>query len=304
MIKRDTTTDNLYGANKPSQAGDIAFLNLFLWVFWVNVYRLFCNRKVMQNPVGAFFIFLPTPLLEVVGYGIRNASLNSPENNGLYMANMIIIGISPIYLTAVNFIVFGALIPFVGEAFSTWKSGALVCVATILLPQVTHLQTRGTAQAYDSSQSQAYRNVGSGLMLGGLFFQVILWIIYLIFFAKFQSRLHREGGLNLTEDKTARVRTTSLALYITILTFMIRTIYRIVEFSLLITPGEELNMLWLYLFDATPTLVGVLAFAYLCPYDLPFAGAFRWGMKKRCSNHDQEDDVASSSGPPSYDDLK
>jgi RTA1 like protein len=97
----------------------------------------------MQNPVGAFFIFLPTPLLEVVGYGIRNASLNSPDNNGLYMANMIIIGISPIYLTAVNFIVFGALIPFVGEVFSSWKSGALVCVATVLLPQVTHLQTRG-----------------------------------------------------------------------------------------------------------------------------------------------------------------
>jgi hypothetical protein len=97
----------------------------------------------MQNPVGAVFIFLPTPILEVVGYAIRNASLNNPDNNGLYMANMIIIAISPIYLTAVNFIVFGSLIPFVGEAFSRWKSGVLLCVAIILLPQVTHLQTRG-----------------------------------------------------------------------------------------------------------------------------------------------------------------
>jgi RTA1 like protein len=86
------------------------------------------------------------------------------------------------------------------------------------LENVTNI---GTAQAYDSSQSQAYRNVGSGLMLGGLFFQVVLWIIYLIFFAKFQSRLHREGGINLTEDKAACVRTTSLALYINILTFMV-----------------------------------------------------------------------------------
>jgi hypothetical protein len=79
-----------------------------------------------------------------------------------------------------------------------------------------------------------------------------------------------------------------------------------VEFSLLITPGEKLNMLWLYLFDATPTFIGIIAFGYLFPYDLPFAAAFRWGTKKRCSNRNrnQDDDLASSSGPPSYDNLK
>jgi len=303
MIKRDVANGNLYGANKPSQAGDIAFLSIFPYAFWLTVYQLFCHRKVMQNPVGAVFIFLPTPILEVVGYAIRNASLNNPDDNGLYMANMIIIAISPIYLTAVNFIVFGALIPFVGEAFSRWKSGVLLFLAIVLLPQVTHLQTRGAAQAYDSTQSQAYRNVGSGLMLGGLFFQVVLWIIYLTFFAKFQSRLRRDGEIKLTEDKAARVRATSLALYINIVTFMIRTIYRIVEFSLLITPGEKLNMLWLYLFDATPTFIGIVAFGYLFPYDLPFAVAFRWGTKKHCSNRNQGDDLASSR-PPSYDNLK
>lgn len=58
-------------------------------------------------------------------------------------------------------------------------------------------------------------------MLGGLFFQVVLWIIYLTFFAKFQSRLRRDGEIKLTEDKAARVRATSLALYINIVTFMV-----------------------------------------------------------------------------------
>jgi hypothetical protein len=89
------------------------------------------------------------------------------------------------------------------------------------LDALKNLSNIGAAQAYDSTQSQAYRNVGSGLMLGGLFFQIILWIIYIIFFAKFQSRLRRDGEIKLTEDKAARVRATSLALYINIVTFMV-----------------------------------------------------------------------------------
>ena len=56
--------------------------------------------------------------------------------------------------------------------------------------------------------------------------------------------------------------------------------YRIVEFSFLSHSAEKLNELWLYLGDAAPTLIGVLAFAFVLPYDLPYRSIFKRGLKR------------------------
>ncbi len=56
--------------------------------------------------------------------------------------------------------------------------------------------------------------------------------------------------------------------------------YRIVEFSFLSRRAEELNELWFYLGDAAPTLIGVLAFAFVLPYELPYGSIFKGGLKR------------------------
>jgi hypothetical protein len=64
------------------------------------------------------------------------------------------------------------------------------------------------------------------------------------------------------------------------------------EFSMLARSGVQLNEAWLYIFDALPTFIGVLAFAIVLPYDLPHGRMFREGAKRRrrwCRRTDTED---------------
>lgn len=51
--------------------------------------------------------------------------------------------------------------------------------------------------------------------------------------------------------------------------------YRIVEFSVLIRKAERLNELWLYSGDVALTFIGVMAFAFVLPYELPYSSIFK-----------------------------
>ena len=64
--------------------------------------------------------------------------------------------------------------------------------------------------------------------------------------------------------------------------------YRIVEFSVLSRKAEELNELWLYLGDATPTFIGVIAFAFVLPYELPYGSIFKGAFKRGCTRTNTE----------------
>jgi hypothetical protein len=85
-----------------------------------------------------------TPILEVAGFAIRLASILNPSNTGLYLANMIILGLGPLYLTAVNWFVFPALVMHVGPRYSFIKPWLFVLQAVILLISCIHLTARGS----------------------------------------------------------------------------------------------------------------------------------------------------------------
>ena len=53
----------------------------------------------------------------------------------------------------------------------------------------------------------------------------------------------------------------------------------------MIRSGIELDDKWLYILDATPTFVGVMAFAIILPFDLPYAAMFKRG---NCRRRDME----------------
>ena len=50
------------------------------------------------------------------------------------------------------------------------------------------------------------------------------------------------------------------------------------EFSLLARYGTQISDIYLYIFDALPTLVGLMSFTSVAPYDLPYGLLF----KRRC----------------------
>jgi RTA1 like protein len=56
----------------------------------------------------------------------------------------------------------------------------------------------------------------------------------------------------------------------------IRNIYRTVEFSLmLVNSNDDINEIWLYIFDAAPTFIAIMTLAIVHPFELPYLDAFR-----------------------------
>src|ERR1700736_2608112 len=151
---------------------------MFNVVFCMTCVALWKHRKSVTSPVGIIFVFFGTPILEIVGFGIRIASLNMPNNNGLFLANNIFLGLGPLYLTAVNYIVFASLIVYTGQNYSVVRAKTILVTALIVMITCVHLQIRGSqpsclanvglVQAYLYWEDQTTQTVGSALMLGGL----------------------------------------------------------------------------------------------------------------------------------------
>lgn len=71
----------------------------------------------------------------------------------------------------------------------------------------------------------------------------------------------------------------------------IRLVYRIVEFSILVRSGVQLDDIWLYVWDSAPTFIGVMAFAIVLPYELPYGGMFKGILRhRRCPRNDYADE--------------
>lgn len=71
----------------------------------------------------------------------------------------------------------------------------------------------------------------------------------------------------------------------------------------MIRSGIELDDKWLYILDATPTFVGVMAFAIILPFDMPYAAMAKKG---NCRRRDMEvrDAEAHRSNESNYENEK
>jgi len=115
----------------------------FSWATVITVYYLVRYRKVTVNPVSAFLLFLGTPILSLAGYAIRIPSVANVSDNGLYLANMLVIALAPIYLSTVTWIVFAALVQYVGPQYSIVRPHLLVVPVFLLLIAALQLEVRG-----------------------------------------------------------------------------------------------------------------------------------------------------------------
>lgn len=135
--------DNVYGNFEPSESATILFIVLFVLATFITAAQLSRYIKKAPNPIVAIFFFMGTPILELAGFVVRLPSVLDPSNSGLYLANMIILSLSPLYLTAVNWFVFPAFIVHVGRRYSVWKPRIFAVQACVLLISCIQLTARG-----------------------------------------------------------------------------------------------------------------------------------------------------------------
>jgi hypothetical protein len=77
-----------------------------------------------------------------------------------------------------------------------------------------------------------------------------------------------------------------------------------VEFSILIRTGVKIDEMWLYIFDTTPMFIGVMAFAIVLPYDIPYARMFKSMSRKAREKERQRTErqalAQDDTPPPAY----
>ena len=137
---------NVFGDFDPSELATIIFIVLFFLATFITAAQLYRYRKNGSNSIGLTFLFMGTPILELVGFAVRLASVLDPSNSGLYLAHMIILGLGPLYLTAINCLIFPALIVFVGGRYSVLRPSLFVALSYILLVSIIHLNSRGNPE--------------------------------------------------------------------------------------------------------------------------------------------------------------
>jgi len=135
--------DNVYGDFTPSQAAAYVLASAFCWTSSITLWQLVRYRKVTANPVGVYFLFLGTPVLSCVGYAVRVPSVLNLWSDALYLANMIIIALAPIYLITTTWLVFAALIQYVGLRYSVVHPKVIVIPVFLLLIATLQLEIRG-----------------------------------------------------------------------------------------------------------------------------------------------------------------
>jgi len=135
--------DNVYGDFTPNQAAAYVLASAFCWTGAVTLNQLIRHRKVTVNPVSVYFLFLGTPILSCVGYAVRVPSVLNVWSTPLYLANMIIIALAPIYLITVTWLVFAALVQYAGHEYSVLRPRVIVVPVFLMLIAVLQLEIRG-----------------------------------------------------------------------------------------------------------------------------------------------------------------
>ena len=148
-LPKDLTciVDNVYGSG-PSEPGTIVFICLFSLACIVSLAQLIRHGKEICNPIGCAFLFLGTPIIELAGFAVRLPSVLAPFNDGLYLANMIILAIGPLYLAAVNWIVFPALMVWTGPRYFIIRPHRLIVLIWTLLISCIQLTISGTPNCH------------------------------------------------------------------------------------------------------------------------------------------------------------
>ncbi|TFK62181.1 RTA1-domain-containing protein [Pluteus cervinus] len=173
---------------------------------------------------------------EILGWTGRLWSSRNVELQTPFMIEISTTIISPTFILAANFIIFGRIIDHMGTGYSRlparlYSRILITCDAISLVVQAGGGGIASAATTLDAA------NRGAHIMLAGIVFQFIIITCYLALATEFLIRWSLDkpftGRTNSTPrgEKTTRVRIMLEALGINTLCLFIRAIYRIIELS-------------------------------------------------------------------------
>jgi hypothetical protein len=270
----------------------VAF-SLVLLIAFIQTYQIvYKGGKWMLPMVLGEYIY-------VIGFGFRFALHYNPESLGIYIAEYLMIVLSPCFFVATNYVLLGRL------------AREIDCVHRVLLPvrrltlifvlsDVTTFVIQAAGASITTSTVYSTALAGLHIFLAGLVLQLASVSLFCVVYARFLYKVRAEEQAIWMRDSKQHWngdwRTLAAAAAISCIGILIRSCYRVAEiaqgFHGSLVSSEEA----FYLGDTLPLLVAILIYVPFWP------GRFITARLAPSVNEPQNSqELSYSRGPLGYD---
>ncbi|CAF0950372.1 unnamed protein product [Adineta steineri] len=228
---------NTFFRYDPSIAGASIFLAMFSIVTIVHIYQMFRYKTYY------YIAIVICGIAEVVGYATRLVSRANPFNKDIYSTQYALIVLAPIFLVASLYVMLGRIIRFVGHrSLIPAKRIALIFITGDVITFL--VQIFGAIMLLNKSNASNV-NLGKNILLVGLIIQIGVFFFFTICAIHFHVTVNKSGQHN-----GGNWRQLIKALYVACVFVLLRSLFRVIEFSESVTGYLQTTEWTFYVFDA------------------------------------------------------
>ncbi|PWN47424.1 RTA1-domain-containing protein [Violaceomyces palustris] len=204
---------------------------------------------------------------EAAGWIARCFSSNNPFQRDPYLAQIICLILSPVFISAVNYVAFIRTIDIMGITWSriSRKAYVWIFVAGDLISLIIQAAGGGISA---TAETESETDLGKTLMIVGVSVQVLVTGPFLISFLDYNFRRIRSGKTRGVDPDSNSVHTLApfnLAILISTIFILIRCLYRIVEMSQGWTGYLAVHEVYFAVLDGIMIFVAVAVFVVIHP---------------------------------------
>jgi hypothetical protein len=177
----------------PSLTASIIFTILYIFPFIYHFHLSVVAPWTGKSSRAGYFIpVMIGAAIEVGAYALRAASVKKPDNIGLYAISSTLIVIAPVLVCASLYILIGRLIQstekepllLFGKVSPAWIPR--IFVTSDILSFLT--QASGSGIASSNNWEGTQKNIGVGVLIGGLVLQLVTFALFLLIVIWFDMR--------------------------------------------------------------------------------------------------------------------
>ncbi|SCO39969.1 related to RTM1 protein [Fusarium fujikuroi] len=233
---------------EPSTAAAVIFVILFSVTTFVHVFQMF------RTKTWYMVAFCLGGISEIAGYVGR--AINSTEDPGCwtlgpYVVQSVLLLIAPALMAASIYMILSRVILLThGEEHAIIKRRWLTKIFVVGDIVSIQLQSAGGSMMSGANETNNLMKIGEYVIIGGLFFQLIIFGIFIVVVSVFHRRMNR-SPTNKSLEPSIRWRHYLTTLYVTSGFIWVRSLFRVIEYL----DGNDGYLMrteaFLFVFDAT-----------------------------------------------------
>ncbi|KAG2156118.1 RTA1-like protein [Suillus clintonianus] len=204
----------------------------------------------------------------VIGFGFRFALHNNPDSLGIYIAEYLMIVLSPCFFIAANYVLFGRLARELGGVHHVLVPVRRLTLVFVMSDVTTFIiQAAGGSMTTSSDYNSAL--TGLHIFLAGLVLQLVSFIFFCVIYTRFLYNIHaKEQGIWMRDTKqhwNSDWRTLAAALTVSCIGILIRSCYRVAEAAQGFHGSLGSSEAAFYLGDTLPLCVAIVIYVPFWP---------------------------------------